>query len=189
MLRMDNFEFSDSAHEIAKDEIYPEYFKKEKDELQFKTMRAYNTDATEAEKTLDFEFAIDVQVGVPTSFHNRLGQFFSGELKRTFQERFVREMNDCITITIRTGNGNAGELYKLPQVSAMLYGQFDGQTIHDWIIVEDMKQLVQEIINENVFYRTYTNSQTGATFISIPIKSLDENNIAYIRKNKNNFMH
>ncbi|WP_448163663.1 hypothetical protein [Bacillus mobilis] len=188
---MNNFEFTDRGHAIAKEEVYTEYFGKKTDEILFKPMRAYDPNATTFEKKLDIEYAVDLQTGMQTLFQDDMGYSFSGIANETFQERFVRNMANGITITVQTGKGNPAELYKLKQVSTLLFAEFneDKNVIADWIIIEYPKQLVQAIFKRSIYFERRINKRNGSVFIWIPIWALDASKIVYMRKGKNNLLH
>lgn len=187
---MDNYKYSELAHEIAKELIYPQCFRRKFMSFEIQTIRGYAEGATEVEKILDGLFAVDYIVYEKIWFlHEK--ELISGQRKRTIQERFVREMNDSITISVQTTKGKSGELFKLDQVSVFVYGQYDEENncITDWIAIEDIQSVVNKVISQEISYTPKTNRKTGTKYISIKIKELDENNIQYMRMGDNTLLH
>lgn len=184
-MEKNNYEFSEFAHSIVKEEYYKKYYDTGLGEMRCQAIRGYVPDATPVDKVLDGKLGIDVLLEEETMVTTRLGTSFFGKRKRTIQERFVRNMRDSITISLQTGKGSDGELFRLDLVSQFIYGEYDGTDITDLVIIKNTTLLADGIFDGKIRFTTHKNSNNGTIFIAIKLEELDRNNIPYDRfKNK-----
>ena len=181
-----NVEFSEFGHLIAREAYYKKFYDKGLGEPSCQTIRGYAPDASELEKFLDCKLGVDMIFEVDSIITTRLGTSYMGKRKRTAQERFVRNMRDSITISVQTGSGREGELFRLDLASHFIYGEYNGTEITDMIFITNTTLLADAIFDKKILFTTHENPNNGTIFIAIKIEELDRNNIPYVRfKNKN----
>jgi len=182
-----NMEYSEFVSAIAREEYYKDFYDNGLGEPNCQTIRGYSPDANDTEKFLDRYLGIDMIYGEESMITTRLGTSFLGRRKRTIQERFVRNMRDAITISVQTGTGREGEIFRLDLVTHFIYGESkDGKEINDLIIITNTTLLANAIFDKKILFTTHENPNNGTIFIAIKIAELDRNGIPYVRfKNKN----
>lgn len=158
-----NADFSDAAHNVARQSVYPCFFKTDK--IKYESTSLY---ISKEHQKRDAEQAVDrlcfVEVNNPV---------FKHPLKFTVQERFRRERFlsfQDITLTVWNNASNKpSELYKI-EADYFVYGYFDGVSMLDCIIV-NMADLKRKICHNEIAFTQRSNAK-HQDFIGIKFSAL-----------------
>lgn len=168
----DNAKFSNTAHECAREKIYPALFGVDQSRLAFdaKTL----LDESERGRVLDGAMAIDHIVRVNVL---RLRQ----SLAFTIQERFRRpEWAHKRDITITEWNhatNQPSELYKL-EANLFVYGYFNEQTSSFIeVVTVNVPALLQAIANNTAPYKFGKNPRSNQSFLALTFDDLAARNL------------
>lgn len=166
---IDNQAFSDRAHCLAREAIYPSLFDAAADALTFDDVTGVEA---ERNKVLDGEMAVDKIVNVTV---HGLG----APLIFTVQERFRRpdaaRFRD-ITITEWNNNSNKpSELYKI-RAWLFLYGYYDADCNHfvGETVVVNVPALWLRLATNQIEYASGRNPRSNQRFITVSFDALRE---------------
>ena len=160
-----NSDFSDLAHLVARQCVYPMFFKTANIEYQNTTLsESLSNGKRDAEQAIDRICHVAIN-----------DKWLDRSLKFTIQERFRRmrfqEFKD-ITLTVwNHASGLPSELYKI-EADYFVYGYYDDidKVLHDVVIV-DVPELKRKIALGALTYEKGMNKK-NQSFISIPFDSL-----------------
>ena len=160
-----NADFSDAAHNIARQSVYPAFFGTSK--INYENTSLY---VSQEHQKRDAEQAVDrvcfVEVNNP---------MFKQPLKFTVQERFRRERFlsfQDITLTVWNNASNKpSELYKI-EADYFVYGYFNGRFLLDCIIV-NMADLKLKICHNEISFTQRSNLKQQ-DFIGIHFSQLQQ---------------
>ena len=175
----ENQDFSNKAHLLAQQAIYPALFNVSRDYMEFEST---NFSGGEKQKILDGQMAVDRIVKVSV-------KWFNAPIEFTIQERFRRitfERFKDITITEWNHRSNVkSELYKL-NAGIFVYGYFDENqnVFSDWIAVNTTELLHRLVIREPGL-SLEMNPRSNQTFYCFKFKDLENAGVVLGRmKNK-----
>ena len=163
---LDNQQFSDAAHRLSVEEIYPQIFGCDKSAI---TVRDMNVHDGGIGAIYDGQLAIDKLV---TLFVPHL----QAPLTFSVQERFQRlEFMKYASLTITEWNNNSNlpsELYKI-KADFILYGYYDNklQSLGRCIVV-DASKLLRRIAMQSLTYTQRHNPRSNQTFLAFKFTDL-----------------
>jgi hypothetical protein len=162
----DNQLFSDLAHCVAQQTLYPTLFRCDPSALQFETANVADGGRS---AILDGEMGIDkiIKVQVP---------LLHGPIVFTVQERFRRTKFDSYTdLTITEYNNTTAQLSELYKITAgiFVYGFFDdnAERFTKWVAA-DVNKMLYGIVTGGLRYQKKRNGRSNQDFIGIEVADL-----------------